>query len=305
MLQQSKTSRRSSFYLATVVLPRWFAAPIIVSSVILGWAVSAPLSWWVVLPVLMALLVMSYSHVINAVLDWSWTKLDRGLESERSHPKPYTSGQQVIASGLLSPRQVLLIAVGWLALSAIAMIYISIYTASFWVPRFWVLSTLVTFAYSWGKLHWLCELALGIGFGPLAALIGAAASPSPDYLTAALASIPIFLIFGFAAEIWDQAADSDANWERGLRNIGALAWHYHIFIWEPVLAFTVLAYLSQLFLVLNGVLNPWTWLTLGTLPFLAFIPRATLENKLATLVALTGVFVYCILLALGEVIATV
>lgn len=289
---------------ALVTQPRWFTAPVLVSSVVLGYVVSAPLSWFVLAPILLALCVMAYSHCGNSLLDWSWTKLDQGTPAERSHPKPYTSGQQVIASGILPPRQVLLIAAGWLAASSIAMIYISFYVASLWVFVFWVLSALVTVVYSWGKLHYLCELALGLGFGPLAALIGAAASPSPDYLAAALASIPILLIFGFGAEIYDQWWDADANWDRGLRNIGAWAWHSK----NPVALFVtwavVLTFMAQYYLIYAGIFSTWTWLTTPTLMVFPLLVQAEKRKPWAINLLLFAVFYYCVALAVGQVVGS-
>ena len=287
---------------ALIVQPRWFAAPVLVSSVVLGYVVSAPLSWFVFVPILFALCVMAWGHTMNTVLDYSWTGLDKGLESERSHPKPYTSGQQVIASGMLTARQVFLIAVGWLAVSTIAMIYISIHAASLWVFVFWALSALVTFAYSWGKLHWLCEIALGVGFGPLAALIGAAASPSPDYLASALASIPIFLIFGWGAEAYDQWFDSDTNWDQGLRNIGAWVWHTKNSIGLAVGVIVLATFLAQGLLVLSGILSLWTLLSLPAALSLVLLPQAEKRKPWAVNLLLGAVFYYCIALAVGQVV---
>ena len=283
---------------ALLTQPRWFAAPVLVSSVVLGYAVSAPLSWFVLVPILFVLCVMAWSHTMNTYLDHEWTGFDKGLESERSHPKPYTSGQQVIASGVLSANQVLAIAIGWLIASSIAMIYI----LSVPMLVFWVLSLLVTFWYSWGKLHWMPELALGIGFGPLAALIGAAATPTPDYLAAALASMPIFLIFGVGAESWDQWADSDVNWDRGLRNIGAWVWHTKKSIGLVVGVIVLTTFIVQGLLVLVGVLSAWTLLSLPAALSLVLLPQAEKRKPWAVNLLLGAVFYYCVALAVGQVV---
>lgn len=287
---------------ALLVQPRWFAAPIIVSSVVLGYVVSAPISWFVLAPILLALCVMAWSHTMNTYLDHEWTGFDKGESAERSHPKPYTSGQQVIASGILSARQVLVIAVGWLLASSIALIYIHTRVESTWMVLFWALSASVTFWYSWGKLHWHPELALGVGFGPLAALVGAAASPSPDYLRAILASIPIFLMFGFVAEIFDQWWDADTNWNRGLRNIGAWVWHTKRSVGIVVEVMVFATFLAQLLLVFVGVLSVWTSLTYPAIFSLLLLPQAEKRKPWAVNLLLGAVFYYCVALAVGQVI---
>jgi len=288
--------------LALVVLPRWFGSPIIIASVVLGYVVSEELSLNVIYPILSALFMMAYAHCGNTLLDWSWTGLDKGEPDERSKPKPYTSGQQAIASGAMTPQQVGIVALCWLALSAWFMFVTVVVSDSLWVVPIWFASVFITAWYSWGKLHWMPEVALGVGFGPLAALLGAAATQDPNWLHAVLASLPIALIFGGAAEIYDQWFDAEANWDRGLRNIGAWVWKRNIPVKNIVALFVMLTFLAQGILVAVDVLSSMTILTVPAALSLFVIGYAQKRKPWAVNLLLGGVFYYCVALAVGQVI---
>lgn len=285
-------------------LPRWFAAPVLISSVILGWVVSVPLSWWVLLPIACGLCMMAWGHTMNTLLDWSWTGLDKGLPDERSKPKPYTSGQQAIASGRMTENQVLIVAVSWAFVSAIPLAVVVLrhpeYLNAAWL--IWAASVSVTFLYSWGKLHWCCELALGVGFGPLACLLGAVCTGSPDYSASLLVGLPVLLIFGGACEVFDQWWDAEANWDRGLRNIGAWVWKKGWPVRDVVGWIIAATFLVQVVLIIVGVLS------LSTAPaYLAgialfWLNKAAERKPWAVLLLLCAVFYYCVMLAVGQVI---
>ena len=214
-----------SLGLILLTLPRWFAAPVIVASVLVGAGVSDGLNGLsLTVACLVVLAVMAFGHTMNSVLDYHWTGLDVADNATAgSRPKPYTSGQQL--GGTIIP----VLAAAFWGTAAIG-------TMCLWVlvhpglPAQAVIAFLcgmgVTVAYSWGKLHWCPEIALGLGFATLPALMGAASASDPGWVRAVLASLPVFLVFGFAAEIWDQWYDADVNWVKGLRNLGALAWRW-------------------------------------------------------------------------------
>ena len=164
------------------------------------------------------------------------------------------------------------------------------------------LGALMTFWYSWGKLHYQCELALGLGFGPLAVMLGMASQPNPDFLTAFLAGIPIMLLFGYGAETMDQYTDAEPNWPRGLRNIGALVWKNGVSISIVIVWLLCATFLSQLFLIAAGVLHPLTALALITiLPFSVCLLFIENKPKVGVIWGLSGIYLYGLLLLLGEV----
>lgn len=287
---------------AHIGLGRFFALPIVLCSVLLGVAMGGTWSWLTVMIVLAAIFEMAYSHSFNTLLDYAWTGLDKGEEKDRSRGKIYTKGQQAIASGQLTNREVLVNGLVYLAISAIFAGIVSANTTPV-VWAIWGGSALCTFWYSWGKLHYQCELALGVGFGPLAVMLGMASQPNPDYLSAFLASIPFLLIWGYAAETIDQYIDAEPNWSRGLRNFGALLWRYEGTISTFITWMLIYTFLAQFIMIASGILAAQTALSLIT-----FIPFSFcilyLENHLRAGViwGLGGIFLYMILVVVGQVV---
>jgi len=283
-------------------LGRFFALPACVCAVLLGIALGGHWSWLSVIITLGAIFQMAYSHSFNTLLDYSWTGFDKGTEEERSQGKVYTKGQQAIAAGQLSARGVLVNGLVYLAISAI-FIGIVAWKVSPIIWVIWGLTSLVTFWYSWAKLHWNCELALGIGFGPLAVMLGMASQPNPNFVTAFLAGIPFLILWGYAAETIDQWTDAEPNWPRGLRNFGALLWKNNISVVMFLVWLLIITFLSQLFLIVGGILAPLTTLSLiSFIPFSFCLLYLEKDLKVGVLWGLGGIFLHMILLVLGQVL---
>ena len=237
-------------------LPRWFAAPFAVCGVLLGTALVDEWSWLTAVAVGSGLGLLAWAHSMNTLLDWSWTKFDLGSPEARSKPKEYTSGSQVIARGIMPPSEVFINALGWLALSGVLAAVVS-WQASPWVWLPWALAAACTFWYSWGKLHYMCELALGLGFGSFAVMLGVTAGDSFSlslFGTAFLAGLPFALAFGFGLETHDQWTDAERDVPKGLKNLGALLWKSKA---SPIafLSWLIVAsYIAQLALVATNIL---------------------------------------------------
>lgn len=291
-----------------VVLPRWFGAPPAMAAVALGCILADDIDgvavWLMVVAVLAGLFLMAWAHSMNTFLDYCWTKLDQGVEDERSKPKSYTAGQQVIAAGAMKPWQVFLNALTWLIISAGLTVIVHI-NGSAWIWLGWVLVALCTFWYSWGKLHYQCELALGMGFGSFAVMFGMATSEDPDMWIAFLAGIPFVIIWGYAAEVIDQAYDASANWERGLRNLGAWAWANGVSVVQLTAWITAMGYVAQLAMIMLDALAPESMLSLGAMPLIAYgiVISGDKFNRTGVLMLLGAVFVHNILLVVGQAIA--
>jgi len=282
-------------------LGRFFALPVAVCAVLLGVALGGNWSWLSAMVALGAIFQMAYAHSFNTLLDYSWTGFDKGTEEERSRGKVYTYGQQAIAAGIMSPRGVLANGLVYLAISAI-FIGIVAWKVSPVIWAVWAVMALMTFGYSWGKLHWSCEFFLGIGFGPLAVMLGMASQPNPDFVLAFLAGIPILILFGYGAETMDQYSDAEPNWPRGLRNFGALVWKNKVSITTFIVWLLCATFLSQLFLIAAGVLHPLTALTLITfIPFSMCLLFLEMKPKVGIIWGLGGIYLYSLLLLLGEV----
>ncbi len=287
---------------AHIGLGRFFALPVAVCAVLLGIALGGNWSWLSAMVCLGATFQMAYAHSFNTLLDYSWTGFDKGTEEERSKGKVYTKGQQAIAAGILSPSGVLANGLTYLAISAI-FIGIVAWKVSPVIWIIWAVTALMTFWYSWGKLHYQCELALGIGFGPLAVMLGMASQPDPDFLLAFLAGIPVLILFGYGAETMDQFTDASVNWPRGLRNFGALVWKNNVSLTMFIVWLLCATFLSQLFLIAAGILHPLTALSLITfIPFSLCLVFLEIKPKVGILWGLSGIYLYVVLLFLGEVL---
>jgi len=283
-------------------LGRFFALPIVVCSVLLGVALGGHWSWLSAMVALGAIFQMAYAHSFNTLLDFEWTGFDRGAEEERSKGKVYTHGQQAIAAGIMTPKEVLANGLVYLAISAV-FIGIVAWKVSLVIWAIWGVNCLMTFWYSWGKLRYQCELALGLGFGPLAVMMGMASQPNPDFLLACLAGIPILILFGYGAETLDQYTDASVNWMRGLRNFGALVWKNNASISMFIAWLLCATFFSQLFLIAAGVLRSLTALTLITfLPFSVCLIFLKMKPKVGIIWGLGGIYLYGLLLLLGEVL---
>jgi len=283
-------------------LGRFFALPAVVCAVLLGIALGGHWSWLSVEVVLAAIFQMAYSHSFNTLLDYSWTGLDKGTEEERSKGKVYTKGQQAIAVGSLGSKGVMVNGLAYLAISAI-FIGIVAWKVSPIIWAIWGITSLCTFWYSWGKLHYQCELALGTGFGPLAVMLGMASQPDPDFLVAFLAGIPFLILWGYMAETIDQWTDAEPNWPRGLRNFGALLWKNNVSVGMFVAWLLTATFLSQLFLIAGGILASMTAISLiSFIPFSFCILYIEEDLKVGVLWGLGGIFLHMVLLVVGQIL---
>lgn len=260
-------------------MPRWFGAPAALCAIWLGCILTGAAGWLMVLAMLSSVTVMAWGHSANTLLDFL-TGIDR-IDGTTSRPKSYTAGNQVIVTGQLSPREVLLNALGWLAVSFALVLVIATQT-SWWILLPWGLSALVTFFYSAGKLCGGCETALGLGFGPLAVMMGSAASTGftfSDFGPAFMAGLCYGWVFGFGAEFIDQYYDADQNWESGLRNMGALAWKAGVHPATFTSVLVAMAYIIQIALVIGGYLVPETLWTLAAMPAFLYCSLAMATSK--------------------------
>jgi len=157
-----------------------------------------------------------------------------------------------------------------------------------------------------GKLHYQCELALGLGFGSFAVMFGAASSTAftPDMLgTAFLAGLPFAIMFGFVLETHDQWTDAERDVPKGLRNLGAMLWKSGA---SPVafLSWLVIsAYIVQGSLVICGFLPKLSLISLfSILPYSYCLACLEGSRKLGVVLGLAGCFVYMTLMVVGVAI---
>ena len=282
-------------------LPRWFAAPIFGGSAVLGGLLAGGMtanSW---LGVLGTLLIMAGGHSFNSVLDYSWTGLDRGDESERSAEKGYAGGQSLIARGIVSPREVALNAAAWYVLSLVPLVYLA-FNVGWPILVIAPLGMLMTVAYSQSKFNWTHELVLGVAAGPLPVLGGMfATSGSPPWATGLAASVPAGILISFVGLAIDEWPDAEANLKKGVRSMAYKVWEYGVSLEWYLTSWILFMYLYQVFLIAIGLLEPLSALSFVAWPFLmSFLVLAKHEfKKWARATVLAGVM-YPVLLALGQ-----
>ena len=283
-------------------LPRWFASPFFGGGVLLGAVLAGGIDANAWMGLTASLLVMAGGHSFNSFLDYSWTGLDKGEIENRSAEKDYCGGQNIIEAGIVTPREVLLNAVGWYILSAAPIIYLAV-KVSWLILPVWVLSMLVTFWYSKAKFNWTHELALFVGAGPLAALIGMySVTPAPEWWIGIAASAPSGLILSFVGLPLDEFPDAEANLKKGVKSVAYKVWEYGVDLGFYLLAWIMFVYLLQLFLIAAGILAPLTWLTFVLVPLfmaaIVFLKKSF--RKTAGILVIIGAC-YPLLMLIGQV----
>jgi len=283
-------------------LPRGFASPFFGGGVLLGAVLAGGINANAWMGLTAGLLVMAGGHSFNSFLDYSWTGLDKGEIENRSAEKDYCGGQNIIEAGIVTPREVLLNAVGWYMLSAAPIIYLAV-KVSWLILPVWVLSMLVTFWYSKAKFNWTHELALFVGAGPLAALIGMySVTPAPEWWIGIAASAPSGLILSFVGLPLDEFPDAEANLKKGVKSVAYKVWEYGVDLGFYLLAWIMFVYLLQLFLIAAGILAPLTWLTFVLVPLfmaaIVFLKKSF--RKTAGILVIIGAC-YPLLMLIGQV----
>jgi 1,4-dihydroxy-2-naphthoate octaprenyltransferase len=282
-------------------LPRWFAAPIFGASAVLGGLLAGGMtrdSW---LGVIGTILIMAGGHSFNSVLDYSWTGLDKGAHVDRSAEKDYAGGQSVIATGILSPREVAFNATTWYIIACIPIIYLAL-NVSWKILIVGFLGMLVTFAYAKSKFNWTHEVVLGISAGPIAVLGGMfATSNTPPWITGLVVSVPSLILISFVGLAIDEWPDAEANLKKGVKSVAYKVWEYGVSLEWYITSWLLFMYVYQILLIAVGILQPLSAISFLTWPFLiSFLVLAKRNfRKWAGIFVMTAV-TYPILLVLGQ-----
>ena len=126
-----------------------------------------------------------------------------------------------------------------------------------------------------------------------AAMLGAASAPGPDLWRAALASLPMGILFGYGAELVDQMIDAEANVPKGLRNMGAWCWKNKVPLHWPLLGILTTVIFSHSLLIRFEVLSLPTYAAIiAVFPIPLTIPAMERGSTKAIMSALALVFLY-------------
>lgn len=294
-----KTKLKAHFW----TLPRWFAAPYFGGVLLLGAVLAGGIDANAWIGLIGGLLVMAGGHSLNSLLDYSWTGLDKGELADRSAEKDYCGGQNIIEAGIVTPREVFMNGLGWYVLSAGPFIYLTIKVGQGIFAAWW-LAMLITFWYSKAKFNWTHELALFVGAGPMAALIGMfAVTRNPDIWIGIAASAPAGLVLSFVGLPLDEYPDAEANLKKGVKSVAYKVWEYGVDLRLYLLAWVAFVYLLQLFLIVAGILVPLTWLTFILVPFFmaAVVFLKKWFRRTAVILVIIGAC-YPVLMLVGQII---
>ena len=284
-------------------LPRPFAIPFFGASLMLGVVLAggdfSTIYPWIGL--IAGLLIMAGGHSFNSYLDYAWTGLDKGETENRSAEKSYTGGQNVIETGQVTLKGVLYNALAWYVVALIPLLYLSI-KVGWWILLVGLLGMSVSFWYSKAKFNWTHELALGVGVGPIALLIGMfSVSGSPPWVVGIIASFPIAIILSFAGLALDEWPDAEANLKKGVKSIAYKVWEYHVDLGSYLAWWIIAMYVYQVFLITIGIFAPLTGITFILLPVflgLSVMIKGSFE-KFAPVFVIIGAL-YPVLLVVGQ-----
>lgn len=299
-----KLAKPSRFAVHLGILPRWFAAPVVLLAILLGSLLAGGPTWATGLALLAGLLLMASLHSLNTWTDWR-TGVDAPLSADsplRSTKKWYTSGSQAIAAGWATPRGVLVNALSWLALATASVAVLAWQAGSGWPFLGWGLGLVFGGLYSpvW-KYKGFPEACGLFAFGAGGMALGYSS------VTGEMDLARVFLVgvgvSGPWAASWvvDQAVDAPSDLRKGVYNIGTLAYVTGYPMWAHILFGVSLSYMMILFLIQIGFLSPWAFMSIGAVP-LWVLTLAWLNKDVDRGIkyGLVAIFVYMLLLTAGQ-----
>lgn len=238
---------------------RFFALPFfggsaLIGSLLAGGSITETNTWLGFIAVAM---LMACCHSQNTYIDWA-VGLDRG--EERSIEKDYAGGCGIISGGLLSPKEVILNFVGWgiagLIVTGVLVMRVGPYIL---IPA--ILALAVPYFYTSGKFSWYQETALASGV-VLAAVVGMfAVNPNPAWWQGVIVALPTAIILSYLGLALDEYPDAYSNLKKGTKSLAYKVWEYKFDLSLYILAWLVMVYVFQTFLIFTGLLKPLTMLS--------------------------------------------
>jgi len=244
---------------------RFFALPFFGGSALIGSLLAGgtlgELNTW--LGFIAVALLMSCCHSQNSYIDWA-VGLDK-VEGKGSVEKGYTGGCGILK--ILSVRELILNFAGWGVTGLIVCgVVAARVTPYIFIPA--VLGLAVPYFYTRGKFSWYHETALASGV-VLAGVTGMfAVNPHPAWWQAVIVILPIATILSYLGLAFDEYLDAYSNLEMGVKSLAYKVFESRFDLSLYILAWLVIIYVFQVFLVTVGLLKPLTMLSLICFPFL-------------------------------------
>lgn len=283
-----------------VVLPRWFALPLALLAVTLGYTLGGGPALYLIPALLAAAAIMASLHSLNTLVDYA-TGVDKPGGSVE---KVYTAGSQVLVQGWASVKEVAANVVAW-GVVGTALTVVTAYLVHTWWP-FYALGLALVFGglYSplW-KYRGLPELCGLLGFGVGGVALGSSVSGGMDLGRTFLAGIAVSLPFAISWAV-DQMEDAPSDIKRGVHNIGGLLYTTGVPLWGYVALGVALTYVFLLFTVIIGILSSWVMLTLLVTPiWVLCICWLNKDVKKGEVYGLLGITAYSALAVLGQFVS--
>ena len=246
---------------------RWFALPFFGCSALIGSLLAGgtlgELNTW--LGFIAVALFMACGHSQNSYIDWAV-----GLDSiEKDYTggsveKGYTGGCGILK--ILTPKELILNFVGWAILGLVPLIILSLrVTPYILIPA--ALGLAVPYFYSKGKFSWYHETALAAGV-VLGAVVGMfAVNPHPEWWIGVIVTLPIAMVLSYLGLALDEFPDSYENLKKGTKSLAYKVWENKFDLGMYIIAWFVIVYIFQVFLVAIGLLAPLTLISLLIFPF--------------------------------------
>lgn len=244
---------------------RWFAIPFFGGSALIGSLLAggtlSELNTW--LGFLAVALLMACGHSQNSFIDWA-VGLDK-IEGDGSIEKGYTGGCGILK--VLSPKELILNFTGWAVLGLIVCgVIASRVSPCILIPA--VLGLAVPYLYTRGKFSWYHETALASGV-VLAGITGMfAANPHPDWWTGIIVVLPVATLLSYLGLAFDEYLDAYSNLKLGTKSLAYKVWETRFDLSLYILAWLIIIYAFQVFLITAGLLKPLTMISLFCFPFL-------------------------------------
>jgi len=247
---------------------RFFALPFfggaaLIGSLLAGGTLSELNTW---LGFIAVALFMACAHSQNSYIDWAV-----GLDSIEkdftggSVEKDYTGGCGILK--ILTPKELVLNFIGWAVLGLIPLIILSLrVTPYILIPA--LLGLAVPYFYTRGKFSWYHETALAIGV-VLAGITGMfAVNPHPNWWQGIIVVLPVAIVLSYLGLAFDEYLDAYNNLKSGVKSLAFKVWEYRFDLSLYVLAWFVIVYVFQMFLIDIELLKPLTMLSIACFPFL-------------------------------------
>jgi len=293
-----------------ISLCRLFPLPVLIPIVLLGSLLAGGFNQGTLLAVTGAIACMIAGHWYNSWADYR-TGLDVGRP--RSVPKFYTGGSAILPLGLASPRKVIAGSLAFYAIFTGITCYLMFLLGTLWFILPWFLGISAAVFYSHGSLRILGGRGLkAVGFPEYCGIFGFGMGGLSYGYLAYGGEIDLWLVFfiGLVAAfpftvgwIADQYQDAPSDSQKGVVNLGTLAWLAGTGIAAPATFGMSLAYLLLFLAIFLQYLHPLTFVAVLSAPMwmlaIIWIDKDTAKG---TWYGLFAIVIYNVLLLIGQLL---